>query len=116
MRCFHRTPEVDSILADGFQDSEGTYGTTHSHRGVWVSDTPLDEDEGSAGDTLLLAEVPEEVFMQYWWVQKGKPYREALIPASILNRYPVARWTQDQEDEYREAQLRQLYLDLLEAS
>ena len=30
---------------------------------------------------------PDEVLAEYEWVEDGKPYREFLIPAEIVNRY-----------------------------
>jgi hypothetical protein len=102
MRCFHRTPEADAILAGRFRDSEGTYGTTCSHRGVWVSDTPPAEDALAADESILVVKVPEAVFMYYWWVQAESACHEALIPASILNRYPVSLWTRDEDEKTKQ--------------
>jgi hypothetical protein len=52
---------------------------------VWVSDRPLDNSEGASGETLLQIEVAEPMIAAYEWVKEGKPYREWLIPAAILN-------------------------------
>src|SRR5438093_4209336 len=89
MRVYHRTrgESVRQILADGFRDGEGSYMTEQTWRGVWVSDRPLDINEGAAGDYLLVLKIPDHVFCEYEWVEEGKPYREALIPADVLNRY-----------------------------
>jgi len=56
-------------------------------RGVWVTDRPLDINEGAAGDALLGLVIPDAVFAAYERVENGKPYREALIPASELNKH-----------------------------
>ena len=48
---FHRTTEAAArtILADGFQDGTGLYLTAMWHSGVWLSDVPLDSNEGAMG-------------------------------------------------------------------
>jgi hypothetical protein len=58
--------------------------TKNIYTGVWVSDSPLDANEGAFGETLIEMEIPE-VFEQFEWVEDGKPYREALIPSALLN-------------------------------
>jgi len=59
--------------------------TLREHTGVWVSDCPLDVNEGAEGDVVLTLNVPIDVFERYEWIEEGKPYREALIPAAVLN-------------------------------
>jgi hypothetical protein len=85
MRVYHRTPAAHQILADGFRDTEGSYLTDRLWKGVWISDRPL--DEGAAGGDVLTLDIPDDVFREYEWVEEGKPNREALIPAHLLNRY-----------------------------
>ena len=51
-----------------------------------MSDRPLDNSEGASGDTLLQIEIAEEILAPYEWVKEGKPYREWLVPAAVLNR------------------------------
>jgi hypothetical protein len=88
MRVYHRTDRGEAILRDGFRDGEGSYGTRTLYRGVWVSSgSPLDENEGAAGDGVVLLEIPDELFRAFEWIEEGKPYREALVPASELNRH-----------------------------
>ncbi len=67
MILYHRTTAVDAeqILRDGFRDSIGTYMTTRVHSGVWLSNVPLDINEGAEGDTLLQLELPEELIADY---------------------------------------------------
>jgi hypothetical protein len=57
------------------------------HRGVWVSDRPLGLFEGAKGDGLLCLDVPDDVLKPFEWVEEGKPCREFLIPAEIINRF-----------------------------
>jgi hypothetical protein len=52
---WHRSsPEgAEAILRDGFRDGEGPYLTAESHRGVWISDRPLDPNDGTRAGPLL---------------------------------------------------------------
>ena len=87
MRLYHKTSAADSILAHGFKDSYGPYLTNQIYGGVWLSDRPLDVNEGADGDTLLSLEIPDEVVGKYEWIEDGKTYREFLVPAETVNRY-----------------------------
>ena len=51
-----------------------------------MSDRPLDNSEGASGETLLQVEVEEPLIAAYEWIEEGKPYREWLIPAAVLNK------------------------------
>ncbi|MFQ5430437.1 MAG: hypothetical protein ACE5E1_09030 [Phycisphaerae bacterium] len=53
MIFYHRTDASAEILINGFRDGEGTYMTEIIHRGVWLSDRPLDANEGAYGDAVL---------------------------------------------------------------
>jgi hypothetical protein len=74
-------------VADGFRDSESCFGTENLHSGVWLSDRPLDTDEGAVGNALLCVElnVGDREIAQFEWIEDGKPYREWLIPADLIN-------------------------------
>ena len=50
-----------------------------------MSNRPLDNREGASGEALLQVEVEEPLIAAYEWVAEGKPYREWLIPADVLN-------------------------------
>jgi hypothetical protein len=98
IRAFHRaSPErAGAILRDGFRDAEGTWGLSEPHSGVWVTiEHPWDPATGGLSNRgapeLLVIEMPEDLFTEYEWVQEDLGYREALIPAESLNRYPVWR-------------------------
>jgi hypothetical protein len=89
---YHRTnrESAESILYDGFKDGVGTYLTDRVWRGVWLSNIPLDENEGARGEVLLAVhlQIPaRELREQYEWKEQGKGYREFLIPAEVLNRH-----------------------------
>jgi hypothetical protein len=102
MILYHRTTaaNAEQILRDGFRDNVGTYLTTREHSGVWLSDVPLDINEGAKGDTLLKVELPEQVIADFEWIEEGKPYREWLIPAQRINEQAKASIVD--EDEGRE--------------
>lgn len=87
MKLFHRTHKAKEILSRGFRDGKGTYMTAHEWKGVWLSNIPLEASEGARGNTLLSIDIPEGVVTPYEWVEEGKPYREFLIPAKIVNSF-----------------------------
>ena len=73
------------ILRDGFRNATGRYLTNREWSGVWVSDRPLDNSEGSSGDALLQITIADDLLAAFEWVEEGKPYREWLVPAAVLN-------------------------------
>jgi hypothetical protein len=88
---YHRTTEkiAKKIIAKGFRDSTDYYMTQRLHTGVWVSNVPLDEDEGASGNALLRIELAmeEREIGSFEWIEDGKPYREWLMPAALLNEF-----------------------------
>ena len=86
---YHRTTlgAAVSILKGGFKDATGTYLTSSEHTGVWVSDQPLDINEGAKGNALLTISTvfSESDLDAFEWVEDHKAYREWLIPAQLLN-------------------------------
>jgi hypothetical protein len=86
---YHRTDSESarSIMAGGFKDSTGKYGMNIELTGVWLSNVPLDENEGASGDTLLrVAITMDQKNLDYYEVQEeGKPYREWCLPARVVN-------------------------------
>jgi hypothetical protein len=87
MLLYHRTYNADTILAEGFKDGTGYYVTDRLRSGVWLSDRPLDVNEGAHGDVLLAVEIPVDDVLFYEWVEEGKPYREFLVPADLVDRH-----------------------------
>ena len=95
MRLFHRTTAENAALIsrEGFKDATGDYGTLDESgkpmlwSGVWLSDVPLDSNEGLDGDTLLeviFDDVAESILEDFEWVEEEKSYREWLVPAEAL--------------------------------
>lgn len=69
MLLYHRTTEeaAASILATGFKDISDYYLTDSLHSGVWLSEVPLDSNEGCKGSALLKVElmISEDEFRAY---------------------------------------------------
>ena len=87
MKLFHSTTAAtaQAILASGFKDGTDNYLTMQLHSGVWVSDRPLDENEGaSSSEALLMIEIDGRKIRRFEWVG-DMGYREWLIPAERLN-------------------------------
>lgn len=63
---YHRTPAASEILARGFRDAEGTYMLGIVLRGVWLSDVPLDSNEGAKGSELLEVLLPDGLDLSDW--------------------------------------------------
>ena len=55
--------------------------------GVWVSDVPLEANQGGVGNTFLTLDIPEAEIAPYERYQPAREYREFLVPAEILNSH-----------------------------
>jgi len=86
---FHVTSATNASrsLADGFADGHDSYLTDQIFSGVWLSDRPLDANEGAWGDTVLKITFPCDLadLTKYEWIEGGKNHREWLIPALAIN-------------------------------
>jgi len=76
---------------------------------VWVADSPLDENEGADGDRVLAIEVPEEAIADFEWIEELTGYREWLVPAEVLNRYPVTEVSDEALDALEAARWEALF-------
>jgi hypothetical protein len=86
MRLFHRAVSAEAIRRSGFRDGEGPYPTGATLRGVFLSDVPLDCNEGARGKQLLAVTLPDEIDLSaYELAEEGKPYLEWCVPARLLN-------------------------------
>jgi hypothetical protein len=89
VKTYHTTRHGPAILRDGFTDALGRFGTTREWSGVWLADQPVGTNEGASGEDVLLVSIPEAIFVAHEWVQEPSfGYREALIPAALVNQYP----------------------------
>ena len=106
---FHRTSKeaATAILRDGFRDATGFYLTEIELRGVFLSDRPLDSNEGAGPeeDAVVLAieiTAPLQDLADFELVEEGKPYREWCIPAELIQRCGKVR-TATPDEMYRES-------------
>jgi hypothetical protein len=97
------------ILSAGFRDGAPYLPEWFdARRGVWVSlNFPLTPDEGAHGDDVIVMSIPTALFEKYEVREERKPYREAMIPASELNKYlaNVRLLSRHEQDELAEAEL-----------
>ena len=82
---------ASAIEAHGFRDGHGHYLTNNIHHGVWVSDSPLTNQSGCSDPVVFEIDVPMDLIADHEWIEDGKPYREWLVPASVLNTFPCRR-------------------------
>jgi hypothetical protein len=85
-RLFHRTSpaSVAAILSEGFRE-----GRSKVRPGVWLSDVPLDANDGVPGDALLALDVPDDglaEFGDYELAYHDYDCRVFLVPPESLNR------------------------------
>jgi hypothetical protein len=115
MRFFHRTSEsaADRILTEGFRDRSGYYGFEgYEISGVWLSDVPLDPQEGTGSGPLLVVDLnlTDSEAEQYQIVETGEEprgtYREWVMPANFVKaRGSVRRATDAEEEEGNELRI-----------
>jgi hypothetical protein len=76
MIFFHRTTKKAAhlIQLNGFRDGEGRCLSEEVKSGVFVSDKPLNDNEGAAGEVLLRITVngDESDFMDEEWVDRRR--------------------------------------------
>ena len=103
MILFHRTDKETSvkILKGGFCDGVGNYLTTNEYKGVWLSNCPLDENEGAYGEILLevLIDLTADELIKYEWIEQNKWYREFLVPANVVNKHSIVRIMSIEEED-----------------
>jgi hypothetical protein len=102
MLVYHRTYRASKIVRDGFRDDTWTRPGLGRKRGVFISPDWLDEHEGVDGDDVLELDIDEALFAQHEWLAKDRTYREAMIPARELNRYPVRLLNHREIDKLRQ--------------
>lgn len=107
MIFYHRTTAANArrILSGGFRDRTAKYMTDRTISGVWLSERPLDVNEGgtAAHDTVLRVtlDIPESGLAEWECIEEGKPYREWVIPADIVNQYGVVLMLGEDADTSR---------------
>ena len=108
MKLFHRTVHSAAILANGFTERHGSFLAEEPHSGVWLSDIPIDANEGVVGHVVLIVEIPGEVVAPFEWINEIPAlcpvitFREFLVPAATVNRFgppTVHEWKEAGESE-----------------
>lgn len=87
MIYFDTTDAAGEILRDGFRDTTGSYMFADLvTTGVWLGDQIMDISEGAVGDQVLRVEFLDDVDLDdFEVVEEGKPYREWIVPAALIN-------------------------------
>ena len=103
---YHRTTPAaaEAILATGFRDATGSYMLEDELTGVFISDVPLDMNEGAkataVNGALLAIEIGAELVEPYEIVEDGRSFREFCVPAEALNAHGDIRLlTEAEADE-----------------
>jgi hypothetical protein len=70
-------------------------------RGVFLSDKPLDCNEGAIGDQLLEISLPDDCcdLSYYKLFEEEKPYREWCLPADVIKRFGSVRLLSAEEED-----------------
>jgi hypothetical protein len=87
---YHRTNAENAreIVESGFTNSSGYFLSNRIWTGVWLSSVPVD-GEGAGDDAALLMvklNLKDSELSKWEWASEGRPYREWLIPAGIVNK------------------------------
>ena len=85
------------ILRHAFRDATGSYMLIdHELTGVFLSDTPLDINEGAQGDQVLMVEFLDDVDVDdFELVEEGEPYRKWCVPAALINARATVKFASD---------------------
>jgi hypothetical protein len=98
---FHTTAHAEEILAAGFIDGQPLVGLDGPpRRGVSLSATPADVNDGAKGDEVLAVTLPSSFDLDYYAIQEeGRPVWEWYVPASVLNAAATVRLLTETEVE-----------------
>jgi hypothetical protein len=102
--CYHTTDAANTILAEGFRDTTGSY-MLHDFEltGVWLADRPLNCNQGAKGDQVLRVELPDDLELReiVELDEDGNPaiggYREWDVPAALINEHATVTLMSDDE-------------------
>jgi hypothetical protein len=87
-RLYHITTKdtATKILAEGFRDGESAQPL---FAGVWLSNTPLDGNEGAYGDTVLMVQFRVHLrrLSRFVVIEERKNYREWVLRATYIARH-----------------------------
>lgn len=98
---YHRTSSdgAAAICGGGFKDRETVFGGI-SLNGVWMSNRPLDRNEGTATGPLLRILIRVELadLADLEVVNDDATYREWCVPAAWLNARAVVEVVADEDE------------------
>jgi hypothetical protein len=102
-RLYHVTSEevARKIIKDGFRDGDKSQPLP---AGVWLSNQPLDGNEGAYGDTILIVQfrVPLRRLSEFEIIEEGKYYREWVMAAAFIARHATATLSRRQRWQYKQ--------------
>jgi hypothetical protein len=97
VKVYHivRSAEAPDIEVRGFREPSGRYLADSLENGICVADRPLLAESGIEIGLAACFEilVADRVLVGRERVEAGKEYRQYLVPALLLNRYPRRRLT-----------------------
>jgi hypothetical protein len=84
---YYRTTAANAArtLREGFRDHVDLYSQTRGRRGVLLTDRR--EEDAAAMGGLVTIEMDESIVAEYEWIEEGKPYRQFLVPAAVVNEH-----------------------------
>jgi hypothetical protein len=95
VKVYHRMLQLDERSRLGPGDGQGGVSTDELLVGVWVSTRRPEVRSGSHGaEGLVEFDIPDSLFERYEWTDEDKPFREALIPAAVLQRFGRRPWVE----------------------
>ncbi|WP_131811902.1 hypothetical protein [Mycobacterium mantenii] len=114
MICYHTTDAAEAVLRDGFRDTTGSYMIVGLElTGIWLSNRPLDVNEGTKGDQVLRVKLPDDIDIgDFEVIEEGKPYREWCVPAELINARATVTLLSDHELDRIAAAMRSGYRDV----
>jgi hypothetical protein len=88
MKLYHVSDDAEAILDHGFHDGEGFYHEGTLHRGVWLFDVPMENDQEYEADSrTIVIDIPADLAARHEWLEESRHHRKFLLPAEIVNLY-----------------------------
>ena len=93
MKLFHQTTakNAKAILAKGFTDATGSFGTRERYTGVLLKNQPVAVNEIDITLIEVELDLDEDALAAYERREKGRSYREWLVPAVLVNAHTNLR-------------------------
>ena len=100
------------ILRDGFRETAEFYSSDTNSNGVWLSDRPLNGNQGVRGDITLAVSFNLSLRELGFYKLVGirKLYKEWCVPASVIRRYAKVSLLPPDLEDARIAHLSDLQL------